>query len=69
VRVHTANQVLEARASDSPGDPALPWSEANVLDKAQRMLANTPEHALVPLALDALYDAHALSQLLHAWSH
>jgi len=69
VRVHTAKQVLEARASDSPGDPALPWSEANVLDKAQRMLANTPEYALVPLALDALHDAHALRQLLQAWSH
>lgn len=69
VRVHTANQVLEARASDSPGDPALPWSEADVLDKAQRMLANTPEYALVPLALDALHDAHALRQLLQAWSH
>ncbi len=69
VRVHTASQVIEARASDSPGDPALPWSQADVLDKAQRMLAHTPERALVPVALDALHDAQALHQLLQAWSH
>ena len=69
VRVHTASQVIEASASDSPGDPALPWSQADVLDKAQRMLAHTPERALVPVALDALHDAQALHQLLQAWSH
>ena len=68
VRVHTASQVIEARASDSPGDPALPWSQADVLDKAQRMLANTPQRALVSLALEALHDAQALRQLLQAWS-
>ena len=69
VRVHTASQVLEASASDSPGDPALPWSQADVLDKAQRMLASTAERARVSLALDALHDAQALRQLLQAWSH
>jgi 2-methylcitrate dehydratase PrpD len=69
VRVHTASEVLEARASDSPGDPALPWTQADVLDKAQRMLANTPQRALVSLALEALHDAQALRQLLQAWSH
>jgi 2-methylcitrate dehydratase PrpD len=68
VRVHTAAKVWEARALDSWGDPALPWSEADVLDKAQRMLVNTTERALVPLALDALHDAQALRQLLQAWS-
>ena len=68
VRVHTASQVLEAHASDSPGDPALPWSHADVLDKAQRMLASATERALVPLALEALHDAQALRGVLQAWT-
>ena len=68
VRVHTAAKVLEARALDSWGDPALPWSQADVLDKAQRMLVSAAERARVSLALDALHDAQALRQLLQAWS-
>ena len=68
VRVHTASKVLESSATHSPGDPALAWSQADVLEKAERMLAHSPERMLVTLALNALHDAQALRQLLQAWS-
>ena len=67
VRVHTASGVKEALALDSWGDPSLPWSPHDVLDKAHRMLASAQQREVVALALDALHDKQALCALLQAW--
>ena len=59
--------VKEALALDSWGDPSLPWSPHDVLDKAHRMLASAQQREVVALALDALHDKQALCALLQAW--
>jgi len=51
LRVHAGGQVHERLVLDSPGDPSFHWDEAELLDKAARILHHASDRALVKQAL------------------
>lgn len=64
VQVQAQDRRMEVLAEHSPGDPALPWGEAELRHKAWRVLGNSPELELVELAFSALSEGDALKELL-----
>jgi 2-methylcitrate dehydratase PrpD len=61
LRVHAGGRVHEQLVLDSPGDPSFDWGEAQLLDKAARMLQHPPDRARVQQALRLPIDPQALS--------
>jgi 2-methylcitrate dehydratase PrpD len=51
--------------TDSPGDPAMPFDTASVIDKATRVVGARRGRALVQTAMSACDDASALNTLGH----
>jgi 2-methylcitrate dehydratase PrpD len=61
LRVHAGGRVHERLVLDSPGDPSFHWGEAQLLDKAARMLHHASDRARVQQALCLASDPQALS--------
>ena len=61
LRVHAGGRVHEQLILDSPGDPSFDWGEAQLLDKAARMLHHASDRARVQQALCLPIDPRTLS--------
>lgn len=59
----------EILVTDSPGDPALPFDEARLLDKAHRLLGDGPGPAIVRAALRLARDGSGLQPLRAAFGY
>ena len=61
VRVFAAGQMHERLVLDSPGDPSFRWGDAELLDKAARILQHPSDRALVAQALRGFSNPQALA--------
>ena len=60
LRVHAGGHVHERLVLDSPGDPSFHWDEAQLLDKAARILHHASDRAFVKQALSLAGDPQFL---------
>ena len=67
--MHTVGARHEILVTDSPGDPALPYDEDQLLDKARRMLGTGPGLASVHAALRLAADSSALPTLRASFNY
>jgi 2-methylcitrate dehydratase PrpD len=61
LRVHAGGQIHEKLVLDSPGDPCFGWDDAQLLDKAQRMLQHAGDLTRVQQALHLADDPQTLT--------
>ncbi len=61
LHVHAAGQIHEKLVLDSPGDPCFGWGDAQLLDKAKRMLHHPSDLIRVQQALQLVDDPQALT--------
>lgn len=59
--VHAAGQIHEKLVLDSPGDPCFGWGDAQLLDKAKRMLHHSQDLIRVQQALHLADDPQTLT--------
>ena len=70
IEVHAGDQIFRRRVTTATGDPARPLDEAQLRQKAQRVLAQLGEPAatgrLIDIGLKGLDDKDSCKQLAEA---